>query len=349
MSFALLIIGKALDNLTFEDIEEYFLTPRVESDKIEFKSYAPDLGPGTRKSHRDKENGVMKAICAMLNSAGGLIIWGAPEGKSIVGQREKVFQGALSPVNQLIEKDSFISSISDRITPTPSEVRFRCLEKNAAFLYLIEVNQSPYSPHQFQDTYYMRLDGQSRPAPHHFIEALFRKVTYPNLEGYLRITGIASKIVNHFIITEVELSIFIFNLSELQNEHDVYIRVEAPIGSFSHSLEDISREYVVDRTCAIVNAQPTLYFKAPFIKTVTLYVLESSLIRVEHHLQLDLFFGGRQSPLKMSRYTFDLQAEEVCGIVSKKENQLLSEPNGQFDSARDHVRFVLNARGGPVW
>ena len=32
----------------------------------------------------------------------------------------------------------------------------------------------------------MRMDGQSRPAPHHYVEALFKQIKYPNLEGYIK-------------------------------------------------------------------------------------------------------------------------------------------------------------------
>lgn len=132
------------------------------------------------------------------------------------------------------------------------------------FVYILEVDQSPYSPHQVDDRYFMRLDGQTRPAPHQYIEALFRKITYPNLEGYVRLQKISSKEERHYIINEIEISLFIFNLSEIQNEHDVYLRLETSIGTFQNSLDYI----VEDKYAKSVEFKPqsTLYFKSPIRK-----------------------------------------------------------------------------------
>src|SRR5258708_14850149 len=111
MSYSKLYLGKEPSDLTYADIENYFTDEKDESNKIEYKSYhSPD-----EKNHTEKENGVIRAICGLLNSEGGLVIWGAPIGQTVTGKKEKVFKAALSPAEKLIEKDSFINRVTDLI------------------------------------------------------------------------------------------------------------------------------------------------------------------------------------------------------------------------------------------
>ena len=152
MNYILQYFGKAPQDLSYQDVIDFFAIEREESDKIEFKSFHTPID-----NDREKENGVVRSICAFLNSSGGLLIWGAPVGQNVVGKTEKVFVGALSPVPRLIEKDYFISRITDSITPAPNNVSFYSLQDNGNYIYLIDVNQSDYSPHQFRNIYYMRI------------------------------------------------------------------------------------------------------------------------------------------------------------------------------------------------
>ncbi len=100
MAYAKLYFNKELNELSYDDIENFFVIEKDESDKIEFKSYqTPE-----EKNHTEKENGVIRAICGLLNSEGGLVIWGAPIGQTVPGKKEKIFKGILSPTDQLLEK-----------------------------------------------------------------------------------------------------------------------------------------------------------------------------------------------------------------------------------------------------
>ncbi|WP_159025487.1 ATP-binding protein, partial [Aquimarina sp. Aq78] len=135
--------GKDLDALTHQDILDFFNTEKEESDKIEFKTYHPTYG-----NFNKNLEGVIRGICAFLNSNGGILIWGAPMGQSI--DDRLVFQGALSLVNQLIEKDTLISKISDSITPLPVNINVQIIENGRNYLYVFEVQKSNYSPHQFK-------------------------------------------------------------------------------------------------------------------------------------------------------------------------------------------------------
>lgn len=100
MDYSSAFFGKKLDDLVYGDIVSFFAIEQDETDMIEFKSY--NAAHGTVEKSLE---GIKKGITAMLNSNGGIIIWGAPEGKSIAGKKEKVFSGALSAVSELIEKD----------------------------------------------------------------------------------------------------------------------------------------------------------------------------------------------------------------------------------------------------
>src|SRR6187399_975460 len=114
MSYIQQYFGKAPQDLTYQDVTDFFSIEREESDKIEFKSYH---APG--ENDKEKENGIIRTVCAFLNSSGGLLIWGAPVGQNVAGKTEKVFVGALSPVTRLVEKDYFINRITDSTTPAP--------------------------------------------------------------------------------------------------------------------------------------------------------------------------------------------------------------------------------------
>ena len=108
-----------------------------------------------------------------MNSEGGLIIWGSPIGEYSDGSKEKVFEGALSPLDISLTKDSFINKVTDQITPSPRGIKFYKYSNNGKHVYLIEVEKSNFSPHQFEHNYFMRIDGQTKIAPHHYVEALF--------------------------------------------------------------------------------------------------------------------------------------------------------------------------------
>jgi hypothetical protein len=216
MSYIFQYFGKQPQDLVYQDIIDFFSTEKEESDKIEFKSYH-----SAAENDREKENGLIRSICAFLNPSGGLLIWGAPIGQNVAGRNEKVFIGALSPVTRLIEKDYFISRVTDSITPAPNAITLHTLEDNGNYVYLIDISQSEYSPHQFRNTYYMRIDGQTKPAPHHYIEALFKKITFPKLKGYITL----NRFYHDGRFFYLEITAMIFNLSRLQNEYRCFYRI----------------------------------------------------------------------------------------------------------------------------
>src|SRR5690349_16525837 len=109
MDFCTPHFGKPLNDLTIDDVNAFFATEKIETDQLEFKSF----GGLTNDNYK----GITRTISAFLNSKGGLLIWGAPVGTVVTGRAEKVFQGALTPINEILAKDPLISKVSDSITP----------------------------------------------------------------------------------------------------------------------------------------------------------------------------------------------------------------------------------------
>jgi hypothetical protein len=343
MSYSKLFFGKELSKLNYDDIENYFLDEKGESNKIEFKSY---FNP-EEKGHKEKENGVIRTICGLLNSEGGLIIWGAPIGKILPGKEGKIFKGALSPVEKLIAKDSFINRVSDLITPSPRDVNVQSVEKEGKFVYIVETEKSSYSPHQFRNVYYMRIDGQTRPAPHYFIEALFRKVTYPKLEGYIRI----DKIIIEGNGYNIKLSYLIFNKSKLQNEHEIYARLFIyPCKFLNSGFNTIRKHYNNhDHDLVLNDVKSTLFYNEPAMEQETIYISEEDLQESNLEATVIFTFGGKQSPLMLSKYKLSFKTvdhQNPNSIISSMEENLYSYENSERidKSEEEKMRLILNRK-----
>jgi hypothetical protein len=298
MDYSTTYFNKQLDDLVYQDIIDYFVDPKEESTKIEFKSYSTSHG-----NFSENLNGVIRGICAFLNSEGGIVIWGAPEGIKLQGQDSKIFQGQLSPLSDLKEKDWLINKISDLITPLPIGINVKILQENADIIYIFEIQISNYAPHQFKNTYWARLDGQTKPAPHYLIEALFRKIRYPNLEGYIRPDRIDTD-GQHYILY---LTILIFNFSPLQNEEDVSFRLMCPQGLFLRSQNPTFNHMYFNNGHQLVfkNLISVLHYGSPNIHLETIIFNPQELLNNNNIVNLILSFGGKYSPLKTSTYKMD--------------------------------------------
>ena len=184
MNFSKSILNKDLYELTLEDVEEFFKSTQDETINLEFKSYVD------RGKYSDKENAVKKAICGLLNSEGGIVIWGAPvETKDENGNTSA--QGDLTQFETSLDRDRIINIITSSITPFPTGIKVQpILSFENKALFVFEVQKSIGRPHQFSNNYFVRLDGQTRIAPHYLISALFKSVDYPELRGQLRLNKI---------------------------------------------------------------------------------------------------------------------------------------------------------------
>lgn len=336
MNYSENYFGKNLTELNYTDIENFFVEEKEESNSLEFKSYSAEYGNLNKNIE-----GVIRGICAFLNSEGGVLIWGAPEGTKIEGRQEKVFVGELSPVPELKEKDWLINKISDSITPLPIGVNVQTLDKDGSYVYIFEIQQSKYSPHQFKNSYFARLDGQTKPAPHYLIEALFKKITYPRIEGFIKPDKIFTDGNNYYL----DLTIFIFNFSELQNEENVSFRLMCPQGIFMKSqMPQFQNMYSYEGHQLIhKDLIKVLHFGGPNMHIERLSFNPHDLLN-KHQNKVDLLlsFGGRYSPLKSSDYKLDFsridwsnQDDPNYLIEELNENILSSELQKKLNNTRE--------------
>ncbi|MDO9374555.1 MAG: ATP-binding protein [Ferruginibacter sp.] len=321
MGYSKLYFGKDLDDLLYEDIENYFIEEKEESDKIEFKSYPKDFGKGDTTTER--ENTIIKVVASLLNSEGGIIIWGAPKGVKDENKKTTLFLGPLCPLDIFIEKDRFINRVADAISPSPSSIQFKALNKESNYVYIIEVEKSSYSPHQYKDRYFMRLDGQTKPAPHHYVEALFKKITFPKLEGYIRIDSVAVGV--HEQQFRFTITIYIMNTSKFQNEFDLVCRVIVAPGHFLHSQIPLNTNYSNASELSLTPAKQILFFGELFERTETIVLPYKNIEDQEAECKVTLLFGGKNSPLIMSNYTVRLGSIPMQGRNYNSMLKILDE------------------------
>ncbi|OFX28038.1 MAG: hypothetical protein A2X08_11550 [Bacteroidetes bacterium GWA2_32_17] len=301
MDYSVIYFDKSLNDLKYEDIENFFLEAKEESTKIEFKAFSTEYGNFEKNLEK-----VVRGICAFLNSEGGILIWGAPKGIQKPGKKIKTFEGALSPLKELKEKDWIINKVSDLITPLPVGIKVAILQNKENIVYVFEVQQSNYSPHQFSNTYWARLDGQTKPAPHYLIDALFRKIKYPNIEGFIKLEKISNVSSNY----NLAISILLFNFSHLINEENVSFRVVCTQGRFSNwspMSSSISNMYQRNGHLLVFkDFIDLLHSGQPNVHHETLVFNPHELAtKYNNCVDILLTFGGKYSPLKLSKYKLD--------------------------------------------
>jgi len=328
--------GKNLEDLEFQDVVAFFATEKEELDKIEFKAFHSNYG-----NFNKNLEGVIRGICGFLNSNGGILIWGAPLGQKVDDQL--VFQGALSLVDELIEKDSLISRVSDSITPLPVNVNVQIIENNGSYLYVFEVQKSNYSPHQFKNIYYARIDGQTKPAPHYPIDALFKKVSYPNIEGFINLDRVGNANNGNVYL---DISIIIINFSALQNEEDISYRLICKQAKFAGSLNPLTAHNYSMQGHQFTNVGniDILHFGAPEMASQRL-IFNLDTLADEHNYEMDLvlFFGGKKSPLKFSEYKLNfgngqIAPQNLIRLITKiEENIPASEKQKALGITRENL------------
>lgn len=179
MQYSKLIFNKDLYDLTIEDILDFFSTEQEETSILEFKDGRVEL------------EGIYKEVGAFLNTSGGLLIVGSPPEKYTKKgkKRVKVCTGLPLPSTIIKNVDQLMRSISSNITPPPYKIKAHQIEYNEGSIYVIEIPQSFTPPHQVnhEGKYYIRLERDSKAAPHGIVEALFFKRQKPKLDSRLEV------------------------------------------------------------------------------------------------------------------------------------------------------------------
>jgi hypothetical protein len=317
---------------------KFFNEEKTESDKIEFKSFFSN----DKESTTDKEKAILKSICAFLNSEGGLLIWGAPIGKKAEdGRKEKIFTGELSLVETLYEKDQFMAKIVNRLTPTPYGILFHRIENEGKFIYIFEIPKSEYSPHQFEDRFFMRIDGQTNKAPYHFIEALFKRIKFPNLLSFLKIFDTKTQEGKILLIFKT----YFTNLSRFQNDYSLSFRIASngifqdyapfiPSTNFKTSFQNNGHEKWRNDVVDIV------HFGAPSSEVHCLIFDINELKKTNNIAHLIILYGAKNSPMKMSSYKILLKPNSPAEIIEKEENGFMFKEDSELSDLENIKKFI---------
>ena len=321
MDYSNVYFGTNREDLNLKTIEDFFSTEKTENNTLEFKSF-------NANSKLDAlYDDICKSLCAFLNSDGGILIWGAPAGLKPKDKKEKIFQGVLTPITEILEKDTVIRIVSSRISPIPAKINVKIIEEGNKRICIFEVQKSRWA-HQISGTYYMRLDGQSVPAPNYYVEALIKQIQYPELSGHIKPLKY-QHMGNGYTLT---LNVIVFNFSPLQNEKRVSFRIMTSCGRFkgwdvpqiAHNFEYNGKVYVNREVIDV------LHYGMPANESLQILITGSDLTSANSQLEIYLQFGGEMSPMQESRYVLNLrplqQSEKATVLVSSfTENMLLSE------------------------
>lgn len=321
MKYSQILFGKDLNDLEYDDLVQFFIDEKDETLNLEFKSYHPTQG-----NHSDKENSVFKAICSLLNSEGGIVIWGAPV-ETRDAQVNTSAIGALTPFTTVLDRDRFINKVTGLITPLPIGIRVQKLnDANSNSIFVIEVEKSDFKPHQFKDRYYIRLDGQTKVAPHYLISAMMKSIDFPIVKGHLRLKNIENLDGNRISLRFRKV---VFNTSQFNNDLNVFIRVIAAPGIIIVNNEQFAGTYDSPGMKILSNGRPSM-------SEFNLIVTSQQLIQANNQIRIMLNFGGEKSPSKISSYQYSLAnlafgdvADENVFLTEKKENSLPSEANNK--------------------
>lgn len=322
------IFSKPITELTYSDIETYFTESWGETDLIEFKGF------DSRKSLELNLPNIHRTFCALLNSQGGIIVWGAPFGSKAEGQKESHFQGELKPLTEVPEKDWLVNKLVDKIIPLPNSFNIVILPNstNNKSVVIIEVQKSDYAPHQFESTYFMRIDGQTKPAPHHYVEALFKQIKFPQIEGYIKFKRVA--ISGRSVIMFLE--VYLFNFSALQNEENISYILSCVPGKFSNG-EFQKKSIPIG----------ILSYGSPNMFEHDLVYTDTEIIQNSGEITFLLQFTGKNSPTKMSEYKLVISPREELNldqlntkITYISENKLMSDRQGEM-SKNEKLEIIL--------
>lgn len=167
-SYSEIIFGKGLNQLTYDDISDFFIEEQEENSVLEFKSGEVAL------------ESIYKETCAFLNTQGGIIIIGSPIEKT-KGDKTTC-KGSLTNSN-FKSKDWLSQKVTSNIQPSPAGIKIIEREKNGVKIFICEIEQSVNPPHQCSSDgkYYIRLESEAKFAPHGIVLALFNKRKVPEL------------------------------------------------------------------------------------------------------------------------------------------------------------------------
>ncbi|WP_109301038.1 helix-turn-helix domain-containing protein [Aquimarina sp. AU474] len=330
MSYSQTFFSKDLYDLEYDDIVQFFNEEKEETLSLEFKSY-PSQG-----NHSDKENAVFKAICGLLNSEGGIVIWGAPvETRDVQGNTSAA--GVLTPFDTPLDRDRLVNKISSLIIPLATGIRVQKLDAPSGYsIFIIEIEKSNQKPHQFKNNYHIRLDGQTKIAPHYLIEAMMKSINFPLIRGHIRLKQIETDGHNYILY----LRKLIYNSSKYINDLNLTYTIIAGPGVII--INDGRYNGFYD------NSEEIISHGRPISGDFRLVVPSRLLTQNNNEVMVTLNFVGEKSPSRMSIYKYSISspslgdvADENIYILEKRENELSTDANNASDD--DKINSILDS------
>lgn len=314
MKHSEVLFNRDLYELTYNNLEDFFQTQKDESLNLEFKSYV------AQGNYKLKEEAIKKAICGLLNSEGGIVIWGAPI-EVIDAHGKKSAVGTLTAFESNLDRDRLINIFSSSISPMPIGIRVQALQNPEGLsIFIIEVEKSIEKPHQFDNRYYIRLDGQTRIAPHYLISAMMKGTTFPVLRGHLRLQAIR----NHLNNIVLDFRKVLFNTSPYINDININFRIIASSGMLIIDGKETGSEHH--------QTFPLLTHGAPTTSDFRLLLPKAN---INCEINIAFQFGGEKSPSKMSKYKYQFSQFTIGKVLD--ENIYLIEKNENNLPAVDHL------------
>ncbi|RAI86726.1 ATP-binding protein [Algoriphagus yeomjeoni] len=324
MNYSQIYFQKDLDVLTAEDLIYFFSTPQKETQFLEFKSSRE------RNPNKVFSNTLKPGICSFLNSEGGILIYGAP--KENKKNPDNPFQGEIEPYENgfLGEHDTIIRKISGGIVPMPVGVRLKEVEFPDGFVGVFEIQQSQTKPHQTDNVYQIRIDGQKTPAPHYLIEAMMKRITFPDIKAYLKIDSAIHQKENTFIF----FNVYLINFSPFQNGKKIRIRIGVAGSVFLLKAPEFD----------IKKRRKSLDFEE--FQTVTLgepiqisHQMITSLraLQEEPKIEIIITFHGENIPARLTSYILDASNLMNAESLSQKSSLKLEVNNMFFSDYQNSI------------
>lgn len=324
MKYSNVVFGKDLYDLTFQDLVDFFSTEKEETLNLEFKSYVP------QGAHKEKENVIKKSVCALLNSEGGIIIWGAPvEARDANGNTTAT--GRLTPFDTALDRDRLINILSSSLIPMPVGVRVQFLnDGNDRFIVVIDVEKSIERPHQYDNRYYVRLDGQTRIAPHYLIKALIQSKDFPILRGHIKLKEIRPN-GGYILLTFRKL---LFNTSQFNNEKNAFMKILIHPGEIYINGQNKGSSYGFD-LAILSHGRPSM----------SDFIIRLKTADINTDLKITFQFGGEKSPSKISTYQYSFGKGLNFGDVKDEEDYLVNKDENKsplIDNDDENISKLLN-------
>lgn len=306
MSLAESIFQKKINDLTIQDLKEFFKEEKEETSFLEFKSGELDIEK------------IYRSVCAFLNTDGGILILGAP--KEMEVDKKRICIGELIPTKKIKSEATLAHLIGSHISPSPGRLNIKHFKYQEGFVFIIEVLKSSHPPHQVshEGKYYIRMDKEAKAAPHGLVEALFKKISFPLIEAYAKIDLITNannrrinSISGNFI--QINFSFILINWSEFQNELDLNVRIIISKGIFFDSIYagkigyKSGQEYSHKVSSLLTYGQPVQFAEQVFIN-------RADITNEDNEFRILISFFGKSSPSKSSSYFIDLNTIEQLNI-----------------------------------